>query len=172
VVKMDLATGAQTFLTPLAPMVEDNNAHPRADGRLLYSRFYDDTRTTALWSMKADGTDPREELVNGYRAVVSQNGLTAWFKMSGNNATWKAPSDQLGGGAVVNFASVPSADDLTPSPDGTQVAFTVQDSANNCADVWVAKVDGTESALLLDCSANGNLFIAGLRWVNTPLPGK
>lgn len=166
IVRLDLATLTDAFLTPLQPQVLDLNAYPRDDGVLLFSRIYGDTGESALWTMNGDGTNPALALDGANRAVLSQDGKTAWFKKSGSNATWQADSHQLDGATVTNIGNGKAAEGIVPSPDGTQVAFEVRDNAGNCSDVYVSGTDGSGQQLLIDCSV-ANLFISGMRWIRT-----
>jgi hypothetical protein len=165
-VSLDTQAGTNTWLSPLNPLVNDLSAWPRDDGTLLFTRFFADEMKSSLYSMGADGTPVTLEVEDGNRAIVSQDGKVAWFKKNGS--TWRADWNKLGAAVVVLIGDGKVADDLTPSPDGTQIAYTVADQAHNCSDLYVAKVDGTDEIRILDCSDNANLFISGLRWIETP----
>jgi hypothetical protein len=164
-VSLDTTTGMNTWLSPLNPVVNDLSAWPREDGTLLFTRFFADEMKSSLYSMGADGNSTLE-VEDGNRAIVSPDGKVAWFNKAAK--TWRADWNKLGAAVVVPIGNDKIVGDLTPSPDGTQIAYTVADQAHNCSDLYVAKVDGTEEELILQCSANANLFISGLRWVDTP----
>ncbi len=170
VVKVDLDSGDETFLSPLVDLQHDLNPNWRQDGRLVFMRQWADTLDTALYTMDVDGGVPAMLLEGAFRPSISEDGKVMWFRKSGVTGWWKSPADQPGAGAVVELLQGNLVAGVTPSPDGSQVVYEVSDNPNNCTDLWVADAaDGFQNPRqLVDCdAAHDHVFISNVRWVNS-----
>jgi len=94
-----------------------------ASGRMFYSRL--GTNALQLWSLAADGTDPREVVSNIDDAGIGVSADGQWVvytaSRDGALGIWRARSD---GSSPTRLATVDTVQALVVSPDGQTVFFT------------------------------------------------
>jgi Tol biopolymer transport system component len=99
---------------------------------------------------------------------VLKPGGTRYLYADANNGYSLYESD-LDGGNIVLVAGFDGTD-ATYSPDGSQIAFLLNDPAQNCSHVHVAATDGSQSTappMIRDCGVSGE-FITALDWIARP----
>jgi len=163
----ELATGEETWLTPLVEATSDIGPALRDDGSILFWRQEFEGTGFAQWlmSMDGDGGGVSYLVESGTNPVTNPDGTVVLFRQA-----WS--SIRMGSSQSPAEAAelIPAADgtvyDYAFSPDQQRIVFTRGRSDASCSDLWVAEIANAEQVRIVDCVATGR-FITGVSWVET-----
>jgi hypothetical protein len=161
----DLIEAKEEYLTPLDSRYNDYAADVRYDGIILFNRNTISARTIDIMTLNRATGDIGLLLKDANTPVFSRDGKKVLFRKKGSNKLFMADADSLDNPVVLVDGVNQSISEYAFSPDGEEIAYTIEDRASNCSDLMVVKKDGTESRKILDCS-DEKKFITVIKWVD------
>lgn len=154
----------EVFLTPLDARYNDYSGSIRDDGVILFNRNIIADRTIDIMSINPLSGEINLILEDASNPVVSNDGTQVLFKKRGQNKIFLSSSYDLTNAIAIIDGGNSSIGRYVFSPDRLQIAYTLDDRTNNCADLMIASKDGSNIRKLLDCS-DEKKFITVINWV-------
>ncbi len=162
--KIDLSSKAFTFLTPADDNVYSLHGAPLADGSAML--FEDITLAGAnagrsIWKQGLPSGTATMVKASAGSPVISPDGARYAFTDYTDAASLHVVA--LDGTGDVRLSD--GGDSATWSPDGTKIAYLVQDDTESCSHIDVVPADGSaQPTRLRDCTTTTE-FITELHWV-------
>ncbi len=156
---------SEKFLTPLDYKYNDYYGAVRYDGNILFNRNIIADRTIDIMYLEIGNSAIRLVLEDASNPVISEDGESLLFKKKGSNKIYISDVDNISQATMVLDGGNRSISKYAFSPDKSKIAYTLDDSQNNCSDLMVVDIDGNNVKKLLDCS-DEKKFITVIKWVD------
>ncbi len=161
----NLLSHEEIYLTPLDQKYNDYYGAVRDDGIILFNRNIVADRTIDIMSLDISDGKISLLLEDANGPVLSPDGKEILFKKKGQNKIFLSSSYDLNGAVPVIDGGNRIIGRYVFSPDGSMIAYTLEDRANNCSDLMISERDGSNINKILDCS-DEKKFITVIHWVN------
>lgn len=160
----NLKSGQEDFITPFDVRYNDYYGAIRSDGVILFNRNIIANRTIDIMSLEPKTKEINLILKDANSPVLSPDGNEVLFKKKGQNKIFLSSAFDLNNAIVIIDAGSRLVGRYVFSPDGSKIAYTLDDRANNCYDLFVSDKNGENPQKILDCS-DDKKFITVVNWI-------
>lgn len=169
IARLDLATGAPTWVTPEVKGEYALGPQPTPDGEDLWFSITEAKppapQTQRVVKLALPDGAPTTVREGASRPSLSPDGARYAYSSAAEKGALHV--SQLDGTADVKVTSA-AGTEVRWSPDGTRLVYLVFDSAANCSHVEVVAADGSDAAApkrIRDCKVAGD-FVTELAWID------